>query len=175
MPSNPPIVTDLVAEILERCAPHLATSGQVLLDAQGSPSVVLRGLRKGFEACCYTTAAPMAIQDQDVATLTRAALERVLDEAELFSLQRVLSLWHMATMKHQEAMSSAVVASGWLVDARRGVKDRVSELKATCGVPFREPTDTVVVSNSRWPFAGECPDGVIPVGPCYPSGPGGFP
>src|ERR1700761_2454875 len=128
MPSNPPVVLDLVAETMANCAVHLPNAGQALLDADGSPTVVLRGIRKGFKAVCCTIANPLVIQDSDVANLSTFALERVLDEAELFCLKMVLSYWHMVTMKHQEALSPAVVASGWLVDAKRAVKDRVSEL-----------------------------------------------
>ncbi len=106
------------------------------------------------------------------------AIERVLDEAKLHSGQWILMYWSRATRKHQEPLSSTPVISGFLVDERRGIKDRVAELKAICDVPYREPVDHAVVLDAHGrhyaptPAQGTptdpIPDPVLPVNPYYP-------
>lgn len=150
MPSNPPTVEDLDAEVTERCGIVLSDAGlflRALVDGVAVSPVVRVGLRKGAHAVGFTLLDPSTLQDPDVVGMSGFALERVKDEAELYSLQQCLLGWWRVTQKEQEALSSAVVSSGWRLDQKRGVKDRVSELKAICDEPYREPTDPTVVAN----------------------------
>ena len=169
MPSNPPTVADLEAAVVELCGLVLADAGLFLraLDG-GDPTkpitpVVRAGLVKGALAVGWTLLDPTRIQDADLVGMSGFAIDRVTDEAELFSLQQCLLGWWRVTQKEQEPLSSAVVASGWRLDQKRGVKDRVSELKAICDEPYREPTDPTVVANrsddlnpGRYPSGRDC-------------------
>lgn len=153
MPSNPPTVADLDAEVTGRCGLVLHDAGLFLraLDSamQAVTPVVRQGLRKGFKCVGYTPSDPLILADADILNLSTFALERVVDEAELFSLQQCRLGWWRVTQRHQEPLSSAVTSSGWLIDELRGVKDRISELKAMCEKPYLEPTDQIVVAPGR--------------------------
>lgn len=169
MPSNPPTVIDLDAEVTDICGLILADAGLFLraLDevdpTKPITPVVRRGLRKGALAVSWTLLDPSKLQDADLVGMSGFALQRVKDEAELYSFQQCLAGWYRVTQKEQEALSSAVVSSGWRLDQKRGVKDRVSELKVICDEPYREPTDPTVVANRsddmdghRNPFGDRC-------------------
>lgn len=179
MPSNPPAVADLEAEVATECGLMLADTGLYLRSPDATTPAIRIGLRKGAKAVMLTLTDPLALADSDVAVLSGFAIERVLDEAKLHALQWVLLNWHRATMRHQEPLSSTPVISGYLVDEKRAVKDRVSELKAICDEPYREPSDPTVVVGRLGETRPTVAAGQIPVvvgpgytGQAYPYGDG---
>ena len=172
MPSNPPLVSDLEAEVNERCGLLLAEAGEYLLGPADAGTglattpAIREGLRRGCKAVGLTLANGLVLADADAAQLTTHAVERVMDEAELFALARALLMWWRVAQVDQEAVSSSVVASGWRVDQKAAVKARVGELKAICAVPYREPTDPTVVMNRDQCVPGQ----PLPPGDCNPWG-----
>jgi hypothetical protein len=161
MPSNPPVVADLVAEVNERCALNLADAGQYLPGGL-SPSI-LEGLRRGCKAVMLTLANPLVLQDSDVAFLSTFGVERVEDEAEMFALQRALAYWWRVAMKDQKPVSSERVEGGWRLEQKACVRARVAELKLICDVPYREPSDQIVVANRFGQTSPNVPPGSLPI------------
>lgn len=180
MPSNPPTVEDLDAELTEICGLVLADAGlflRALDNADPTKPItptIRRGLRKGALAVGWTLLDPSTVQDADIVGMSGFALQRVKDEAELYSLQQCLLGWWRVTQQEQQALTAEPMQGGWRLDQKRGVKDRVSELKAICDEPYREPTDPTVVANRS-----DTEDGLRnPYGHgCYPGslGWGGYP
>ena len=177
MPSNPPTVADLEAEVAWRCAVPLAEAGVYLraVDNGGLPftPAIRQGFRKGaVEDIRIGLAAPMAFTDADAANLSPYAVERVLDWGELFGLQMALLHWHRAIQKYQElAVSTTPEPGGWLMEEKRNTRERVGELKSILATPFREPSDSFVFSgpdpcrSSPWWSARPClSDAVLPIG-----------
>lgn len=139
-----PVLVDLVTEVAGRCGLLLAEAGVYLLAPDGSTPCIIQGIRRGMKAVALTLNDPQIPADADVANLSTFAIERVIDEAEWFSLNRALLSWWRVAQKEQEAVSSSVVSSGWRLEQKRAVKDRTADLKALCMNPYREPTDTMV-------------------------------
>lgn len=160
MPSNPPTVEDLDAEVTGRCGLVLHDAGLFLraLDGSSPPAaispVVRRGLMEGFIAVGATPLDPLVLADPDVAALSAQALKRVVDVAEMFSLEQCLLGWWRVTQEEQPALSPTPMAGGWRVDEKNGVKNRVSELKAICGEPYREQTAQVVAGHRDFVHPG---------------------
>lgn len=172
-----PTVADLIAEVATECGLMLADVGLYLRNPDGTTPAIMIGLRKGARAVTLTLIDPMVVADADLVNLSGFALERVLDEAKLHALQWVLLNWFRATTKHQQALSSTPMSSGYLMDERMGVKTRVGELRDICERPYREPSDPMVVAG-RWGQTsptvapGQYPVEVRPgyVGPALPEG-----
>jgi hypothetical protein len=167
MPSNPPVVADLEAEVAVECGLMLADVGLYLRSPDATTPAIRIGLRKGAKAVGMTISNPLVLQDSDVARLSTFAVERVMDEARLHSLQWVLLNWHRATQAHQEPLSATSVVSGYLVDEKRGIQARVAELKAICSEPYREPSDEVIVANRFGPTGPLAREPEGPYGPYY--------
>lgn len=149
MPSTPPIVLDLENEVADRIGLLLDAAGLFARAADGTIPLIRAGLRIGAKAVSLTLANAMVIADADVALLSSFAIERVMDEAEWHSLKIALAGWWRVTQHDQKAVSSAVVASGWRLDQKRAVKDRVAQLEAICREPYREPVDPASVVDGR--------------------------
>lgn len=145
MPSNPPLVADLANEVSQRCGLMLDEVNIYLGGDLSAP--IQQGLRVGCKKVMLTLANHLVLQDSDVANLSTFAVERVETEAELFALQWAMKNWYRAVRNHQAAVSSDVVASGWLRELKMGIRDHISSLKAICDEPYREPSDLVVVAN----------------------------
>lgn len=169
MPSNPPTVIDLDAEVTEICGIILADAGLFLraLD-DGDPTkpitpVVRRGLRKGALAVGWTLQDPSTLQDGDIVGMSGFALQRLKEEAELYAFQQCLAGWYRVNQKFQEPLEQDVARGGWANEEKQDVKARVSELKSDLSEPYREPTDPAVVANrsddadgNRNPFGHGC-------------------
>jgi hypothetical protein len=147
MPSNPPVVADLADLVSQRCGLLLDSAGLYLPGGASLP--IVQGLVKGCKAVCRSLANPIVLQDSDVASLTSFAIDRVLDEAELFALEWTLSQWWRIAKKHQEAVSAMPNVGGWLREQKDAIRNQVSTLKGRCEEPYREPTSEVVVAHNH--------------------------
>lgn len=163
MPTSPPTVANLVEVVSHRCGAILQEVGLYSAGTNWDTPVILAGLRQGAKCVGFTIASPLSLADSDAAGLSTFAVERVLDEAELFALEQALLNWWRALKKHSEAMSSTLMLSGWLVELKNAVRNRVSQLKAMTAEPYREPSDpSVVVGRFGETFPTVAP-GQIPV------------
>lgn len=145
MPSNPPTVADLEQVVAYRCGAVLQEVGTYLTSPDGTTPSIREGLRRGCKAVVLTISNPLVLADSDTANLSGFATERVIDEAELFAMEEALVNWWRLCKKHMEAVSATPILSGWLVELKQSVKNRISQLKAICDEPYREPSDPMVV------------------------------
>jgi hypothetical protein len=173
MPSNPPTVADLEAEVASRCAVALAEAGVYLRasDAGGSFTPAIRqGLRRGAKDVGLYLANPLTLTDADVARLSPFALEWVIDWGERSGLEMALAHWFRAVQKYQEALAPAPMAGGWLMEEKQNVRARIAELRGLLAGPYREPADPIVVAN---PFRCSLPGLAYYPPPC-PDAPGAW-
>jgi hypothetical protein len=163
-----PVLADLVAGVATRCGLLLAEAGVYLDGPAGSSPAILEGIRRGFKAVGVTLNDPLVPADADVLNLSSFAIERVEDEAERFALHRAAMNWWRVARMDQDPVSATPIASGWRLEQKRAVKERLAELASICDQPYREPTAQVVVTDPSCPPGMACPS--IPTGqsPWYP-------
>lgn len=159
MPSNPPTVADLEAEVAGQCGVALADAGVYLraVEQGGMPitPAIRQGLRKGAHCVGLCLANPLVLADADVAVLSGFQLERVMTEGRLFALKLAHAHWHRAVQKEgQPALAPAAMQGGWLMEEKRNLEKTISELNAICSRPYREPGDPIVVGNAHPGFPG---------------------
>jgi hypothetical protein len=142
-----PTIADLTAEVAQEVALLMADAGVYLTAPDGSTPAIAQGLRRGCKAVALTPADPLVLADSDVALLSTYAVERVIDEAKLFALKRARLYLYRAAQVEQEPVSPNVVASGWRLEQSRAISARISELKAICDVPYREPSSEFSVDH----------------------------
>lgn len=188
MPSNPPTVADLEAEVAGQCGVALADAGVYLraVDQGGMPitPAIRQGMRDGALSVGLYLPNPLVLTDADVAVLSGWQIRRVKFEGMRFALRQAHQHWHRAVQKEgQPALAPAAMQGGWLMEEKRNIEKTISELNAICSQPYREPGDPIVVGNAHPGFPGvsdtfltpDNSDGVdTTAGPYGPWGYGGW-
>jgi hypothetical protein len=165
----PPTVGNLQDEVASRIGVVLQDVGLFRLvvpvySSIGDTPVILQGLRKGVKAVGLTPANALSLADTDIANLSVFGVERVMDEAELYGLERALAYFFRAMQRGQPEFSAQPMQGGWRMEQRNDVRVRISELKAVCDVPYREPSDPTVAVGAYGETYPTVSPGNLPVG-----------
>jgi len=140
-------------EVMGRVGLILVDAELYAVDSTGMVPVIAAGLRKGAGAVGMLLSAPMAFADADAAGLTGFAVERVLDEAERWVLERVILGWYRVVRKYRKPVETTADVGGWLDEQKASIQSRLASLTVSLAQPYREPSDPMVVVN-RWSFGG---------------------
>jgi hypothetical protein len=160
-------VADLVSKVARRAGFALLDVGLFLDGPDGTTHAILDGLYRGLLSIGIIPADPLALADDDLAGLSGAGVQRVLDVAEKHGIDLVLGRWHQAARTAGiEAVAKADdTRGGWLWEEKQALLRRQADLRDLLAVPFADPIQSdgaVAVVNREscddpcWPCPGAC-------------------
>jgi hypothetical protein len=160
-------VADLVSKVERRAGFALLDVGLFLDGPDGTTHAILDGLYRGLLSIGVVPADPLVLADADLAGLSGAGVQRVLDVAEKHGIDLVLGRWHQAVRTQAiDAVAKADdVRGGWLWEEKQALLRRQADLALILAVPFIDPLQSagnVAVVNRDpctdpcWPYPGAC-------------------